>query len=452
MASRANPYGYSDPALGQAFSNLAHALMGSAHDDAYLANAQANRMLAQKRQQEIADAQALSSAMTTTSQNPLFQGRVYEAMGFGPVQVDEGGNFIRPVGPNDPQMSVPVLPNQYQVTPQQHSALARTFLGEGGNMQQTTAGLNNLGTAISHRGAERLLLNPDAPGVSENQLRGASILLKGPAGVDADFAPTVNAQNRVQGHMTERNNYTADQRLAGDKYSADQRLSGTRYTADKNLQGKRYEVDNKPVVVNQNDTAFIPKGAQGRFGDKTELRGQQSPVIVPQGSTALIPDARQDDFAEGKKVEGQPKPGSGSGSGGKATKITGADQKAMDGQITGYEKTLNTTHDASTGIPPAIKVLIRENAATRLRSGTADEVNNVPLATNNALKEFYGTPYIYNPTMGKKVVVPERVILDAQAAIDRGANADQVLNVANSKFGISRDALNEAIAKRKKGQ
>ena len=96
--------------------------------------------------------------------------------------------------------------------------------------------------------------------------------------------------------------------------------------------------------------------------------------------------------------------------------------------------------------------MIRENAATRLRSGTADEVNNVPLATNNALKEFYGTPYIYNPTMGKKVVVPERVILDAEAAISRGANADQVLNVANSKFGISRDALSEAIAKRKKGQ
>lgn len=441
MGNRANPYGYSDPAMGQAFSNLASALMGSAHDDAYLASAQANRALAQKRAQEVTDAQALSAAMTTTSNNPIFQSRVLEALGYGPVTVNESGNFIRPVDPNGPQMSVPVLPNQANISPEQYSALARTFLGEGGNMQQTTAGLNNIGQAVSARTGERYLLNPDAPGVTENMVRGAATMLKGPGGVDADFAPTVAAQNRIQNFITQRSNY-------GD----DKRLEGTKYTANSNLQGKKYEVDNKPVVVNQNDTAFLPGGMQGRFNNQTQLRGQQSPVIVPQGATALIPDERKGDFDGGNKVEGQPKPGSAGGGGGKPTKVTGADLKAMDGQINGFEKTINTTYDASTGIPPAIKVLVRESASTRLRSGTQDEINNVPLATNNALKEFYGTPHVYNPTMGKKVVVPERLILDAQSAIAAGANEVQVLNSANNKFGISQDALKDALIARKKGR
>lgn len=493
MGNRANPYGYSDPALGQAVSNLAQALFGSAHDDAYIANAQANRALAAKRQQEIDAAKAYQTAMQTTSSNPVFQGRIYEALGLGPVQVDASGNFIRPVGPNDPQMSVPVLPNQAEMTADQHSALARTFLGEGGNTQQTMAGLNNLGEAINHRTGERYLLNPDAPGVTENMLRGAATMLKGPGGVDENFAPTVASQNRVQNFITQRSNYGDDQRRAGVEYTANKtlegttdantkRLQGTQYTADKkadaditvgrnrdasnlegtkytanrNYDGRVYEVNNKPVAVNQNQTLLIPTDAQQRFGGKSEVRGQQSPFIVPEGGTAIIPDDRKSDFDGGTRINGQPKPhnqrnGSGSGSG-KTTKITGADVKAMDGQINGYEKTLNATHDASTGIPPAIKVLIREAASTKMRSGTKDEVNNIPLATSNALKEFYGNPHVYNPTLGRKVIVPERVILDAQSAIKAGADRKRVLNVANSKFGVSQDALDDALTYRSKGR
>lgn len=405
MANRANPYGYSDPAMGQAVSNLAQALFGSAHDDAYLASAQANRALAQKRAQEVTDAQALSNAMTTTSANPIFQSRVLEALGYGPVTVDEGGNFIRPVSPNGPQMSVPVLPNQASMSPQQYSALARTFLGEGGNMQQTTAGLNNIGQAVSARTGERYLLNPDAPGVTENMLRGAATLLKGPGGVDADFSPTVASAERNQGHITQRNNYNADQRLAGDKYSANQQLAG-----------KKYDVDNRPVTVNQNQTAVLPNNMQGRFGGKSEIRGQESPVIVPQGSTALIPDSRKGDFDGGTTVEGQPKPTSSrnGGADGKTVTVPKHVQERMD---LAMDKQLK---DKGIKLTPEVGQALRSEVATIWQSsrnpdGAADAVFQALVNGNSvngvALKQekgFFSTTTVGTRDQSGQPIQPKK--------------------------------------------
>lgn len=428
MANRANPYGYSDPAMGAAVSNLAQALFGSAHDDAYIASAQANRALAQKRAQEVADAQALSGAMQTTSQNPVFQGRVYEAMGLGPVQADESGNFIRPVGPNDPQMSVPVLPNQYQLTPQQHSALARTFLGEGGNTQQTMAGLNNLGTAISHRTGERYLLNPDAPGVTENMLRGSTILLKGAPGVNADFAPTGKVQRQVQDWKSSDIRYGDDQKLAGVQYGADQKrisdldrnqkiLQGTQYTANQNLAGKRYEVQNRPVIVNQNGTAYLPEDMQGRFNNQTELRGQQSPVIVPQGSNALIPDDRKQDFNENTTVQGQPKPASSRNSGGADGKTVTVPKHVQDRMDTQMDKQLK---DKGIKLTPEVGQALRSEVATIWQSsrnpdGAADAVFQALINGNSvngvALKQekgFFSTTTVGTRDQSGQVITPKK--------------------------------------------
>lgn len=404
MANRANPYGYSDPAMGQAFSNLASALLGSAHDDAYLASAQANRALAQKRAQEVRDAQTVSEAMSTTAGMPQFQARILEALGYGPVTVDESNNFIRPVGPNDPQMSVPVLPNQASVTPQQMSALARTFLGEGGNMQQTTAGLNNIGHAVNQRTGERYLLNPDAPGVTENNVRGAAVLLKGPGGVDADFSPTVASAERNQGHLTQRNNYNADQRLAGDKYSA-----------DRTLQGKKYDVDNRPVVVGQNQTAALPSNMQGRFGGQSQIRGQESPVIVPQGSTALIPDSRKGDFDGGTTVEGQPKPSSSrAGTDGKTVTVPKHVQDRMD---LAMDKQLK---DKGIKLTPEVGQALRSEVATIWQSsrnpdGAADAVFQALVNGNSvngvALKQdkgFFSTTTIGTRDQSGQPIQPKK--------------------------------------------
>lgn len=421
MARRSNAYsGYANPEIGEAFSNLARAMFGNAQDDQYIAAAQANRALAAKRQQEAqadADYQAL---LQQSAANPLFQARALEAMGFGPATVDNG-NLIRPVAPDGPQMSVPVLPGQADPATQANIRnLARTMLGSGGNIQQSMAGFETLGNAATARLADQRLLNPGA--FSEDQLRGATILRKGPAGVDADFAPTTEAQNRLQNFITQRSNYGDDRRLEGTKYG----------------------VDNKPVVVGQNATAMRPNGTV--IG-----RGQQSPINVPEGGTLVIPNDRQADFGGQSQIKGSPKT-TRSGSGGKPTKITGADRKAIDDQITGFEKTLNSTYDASNGIPAQLKQVLREEAAVRMRSGSDDEINNIPLATSRALKDFYGNAFVYNPTLGRKVVVPERIILDAQSAISGKADINKVLNVANTRYGIPREALEAALKARQKGQ
>jgi len=398
MPRRANRFaGYQDPGLGEAFSNLARAMFGSAQDDAYAANANAARQLAAQREQALNEARALDGAVTATAALPQFQSRIVEALGYGPSTVNEAGMLIRPVSPDGPQMSVPVLPDQASVTPQQLSALARTFIGTGGNTQQMTAGLNNIGQAVSNRNAERILLNPSAPGVSEDQVRGAATFLKGPGGVDADFAPTVGAQNRVQGFITQRNKDTIAGRLAGDKYSADRRFDAS-----------RYDTDNKPVVVGQNGTAFLPQGAQRRFGGQTELQGQQSIVNVPQGSTGYVPESRQGDFGGATTLDGKDKPvaagrgGSGSNNG-KPVNIPKAAQDRMDAGMDRQLKNAGVKLDPESG-----QALRSELGAIWQNSRNPDQAADVVFQALKAGNTVNGVRLVEDKGVFSTSLVPQR--------------------------------------------
>jgi len=314
---------YANPELGDATNNLARAMFGSAQDDAYSASARSQRALAEQREYEIELARQNAAMLNAAGDNPLLQSRALEAMGYGPNVRNESGAFIRPVAPGGPQMSVPVFtdnaPDQKQI-----SQLARLMLGTGGNTQQTMAGFRDLNRTAGEGTAQRFLLNP--ADYSEDQLRGASILLKGPGGVDADFAPTVNSQNRLQGILTGRANdkNASVERVGMDRNAVDRsvgmdanakRLLGTQDANAKRLLGDQYEVDRRPVIVGQNSTAFIPSNRQNQFNNSSELRGQQSVLNVPANSTALIPDSRADDFTNRTTVEGKDMPRASGGSG-----------------------------------------------------------------------------------------------------------------------------------------
>jgi len=353
---------YANPELGDATNNLARAMFGSAQDDAYSASARSQRALAEQREYETELARQNAAMLNAAGDNPLLQSRALEALGYGPNVRNESGAFIRPVAPGGPQMSVPVFtdnaPDQKQI-----SQLARLMLGTGGNTQQTMAGFRDLNRTAGEGTAQRFLLNP--ADYSEDQLRGASILLKGPGGVDADFAPTVNSQNRLQGILTGRANdkNASVERVGMDRNAVDRsvgmdanakrllgtqdanakRLLGTQDANAKRLLGDQYEVDRRPVIVGQNSTAFIPSNRQNQFNNSSELRGQQSVLNVPANSTALIPDSRADDFTNRTTVEGKDMPRASGGSdssksGDKLVTVPKNVQERMDATFGGLVK------------------------------------------------------------------------------------------------------------------
>lgn len=332
MARYRNSYSnFANPELGEATNNLARAMFGSAQDDAYAASARSQRALAEQRELDARLAQENANMLNAAGDNSLLQSRALESMGYGPNVRNADGAFIRPVAPGGPQMSVPVFtdnaPAQKDI-----SQLARLMLGTGGNIQQSMSGFRDLNRTAGEGTAQRFLLNPNE--ASEDQLRGASILLKGPGGVDADFAPTVNSQNRIQGFLTDR---------ANNKNASDARVG---FDANaKRLQGTQYDVDRRPVIVGQNSTAFIPGNRQDQFGGSDTLRGQQSPLVIGANGTALIPDSRRGDFDENITRDGKDMPRSGSGStsktGDKLVTIPKAAQERMDSTFGGLVKKNN---------------------------------------------------------------------------------------------------------------
>jgi hypothetical protein len=345
---------YANPELGDATNNLARAMFGSAQDDAYSASARSQRALAEQREYETELARQNAAMLNAAGDNPLLQSRALEALGYGPNVRNESGAFIRPVVPGGPQMSVPVFtdnaPDQKQV-----SQLARLMLGTGGNTQQTMAGFRDLNRTAGEGTAQRFLLNP--ADYSEDQLRGATILLKGPGGVDADFAPTVNSQNRLQEIVTGRANdkNASVERVGMNRNEVERsvgldanakRLLGTQDANAKRLLGDQYEVDRRPVIVGQNATAFIPNNRQNQFNNSSELRGQQSPLVIPANATALIPDDRAGDFTKGTTVEGKDMPRATGGSGGSGSSKSGdklvtipkVAQERMDANFAGLVK------------------------------------------------------------------------------------------------------------------
>ena len=341
MARYKNAYSnYANPEMGDAANNLARAMFGSAQDDAYSASARSQRALASQREYEIELARQNAEMLNAAGDNPLLQSRALESFGYGPNERNASGAFIRPVAPGGPQMSVPVFtdnaPDQKQI-----SQLARLMLGTGGNTQQTMAGFRDFNRSAGEGTAQRFLLNP--ADYSEDQLRGASVLLKGPGGVDADFAPTVNSQNRLQSLLTDRaNNKNASEERVGMNRNDVQGRVGFDANS-KRLQGTQYDVDRRPVIVGQNSTAFIPSNRQNQFGEKTELRGQQSPLVVGANATALIPDSRKGDFDENISREGKDMPrasgGSGSSkSGDKLVTVPKNVQERMDATFGGLVK------------------------------------------------------------------------------------------------------------------
>ena len=330
MARYRNAYSnYANPELGNAANNLTRAMFGSAQDDAYSASARSQRALAEQREYETEVARQNAEMLNAAGGNPLLQSRALETFGYGPNVRNADGAFIRPVGPNDPQMSVPVFtdnaPAQKDI-----SQLARLMLGTGGNTQQTMAGFRDFNRSAAEGTANRYLLNP--ADYSEDQLRGATIALKGPGGVDADFAPTVRSQNRLQDILTGR---------ANEKNASTERVGMD--ANSKRLQGTQYDVDRRPVIVGQNSTGFIPKNRQDQFGGSSEVRGQQSVTNIPANATALIPDSRADDFTNRTTVEGKdmPRAGSTSQGGDKLVTIPKAAQERMDSNFSGLIKKNN---------------------------------------------------------------------------------------------------------------
>lgn len=288
MPNRANPYGYSDPGIGQAFSKLATALFGSAEGDTQAAAMRASDALASQRLQAMQAAAAFNNTLDAAARVPLLQGQIAQAMGLGPVHVDESGGFVRPVGPNGPQMSVPALPG---VTPDQLGSLARAFLGAGGNTQQTMAGLGGLGDAVNKGLAAWNLRNPGQ--VPEDVLRGAAVQLHGAGGVGPDFSPTAEAARRNQDYINQRdfNNHFFK------------------------FRGKQYEVDNTPVTAGTGQTVFLPQPMQGLFGGQAQLQGippQVPPVILDPGEIAYP------GFGGKSSLQGGPLIPKGTASGGKA--------------------------------------------------------------------------------------------------------------------------------------
>jgi hypothetical protein len=327
MARYRNAYSnYANPELGEAANNLTRAMFGSAQDDAYSASARSQRALALQREAEIELARQNADMLNAAGDNPLLQSRALETFGYGPNVRNADGAFIRPVGPNDPQMSVPVFTDNAP-DPKNVSQLARLMLGTGGNTQQTMAGFRDFNRSAAEGTANRYLLNP--ADYSEDQLRGATIALKGPGGVDADFAPTVSSQNRLQDIFTGR---------ADSKNASTER--GVFDANSKRLQGIQYEVDRRPVIVGQDSTGFIPQNRQDQFGGKSEVRGQQSAIKVGPNSTALIPNDRKGDFDQNVTREGKVV-ATGGNSGDKLVTIPKAAQERMDANFANLIKKNN---------------------------------------------------------------------------------------------------------------
>ena len=164
-----------DPAISRTVSNLTRALIGSPSDDAASARARYYDEQTKAQQLQSRGLEEQLDAQNKASLTPLLQNQVANVFG---GQLDNGNLIRRPL-PGGPQQSVPLLPNQNQMSQEdvanQLGALARSMYGDGtSNANQLSQMLGNLAESGQSRLAQSMIL-----GGSDDQAARGALMLKG---------------------------------------------------------------------------------------------------------------------------------------------------------------------------------------------------------------------------------------------------------------------------------
>ena len=148
-----------DPAISRTVSNLTRALIGSPSDDAASARARYYDEQTKAQQLQSRGLQEQLDAQNAAAATNILRNQVANVFG---GQLDNGNLIRRPL-PGGPQQSVPLLPNQNQMSQEdvanQLGALARSMYGDGtSNANQLSQMLGNLAESGQSRLAQSMIL------------------------------------------------------------------------------------------------------------------------------------------------------------------------------------------------------------------------------------------------------------------------------------------------------
>lgn len=270
-----------DPAISRTVSNLTRALIGSPSDDAASARARYYDEQTKAQQLKSRGLEEQLDAQTAAAAGNILRNQVANVFG---GQLDNGNLIRRPL-PGGPQQSVPLLPNQNQMSQEdvanQLGALARSMYGDGtSNANQLSQMLGNLAESGQSRLAQSMILG----GSDDQAARGALMLKGGNKYNNPGFAETElrtdDATARRQDDMQygiggqgdrdtqaqettkmalgqEKNRNTRDvgmdknaRQAKWEKYKADVRAKVDRDKNEAADATARYKIDNKPVEIN----------------------------------------------------------------------------------------------------------------------------------------------------------------------------------------------------------
>ena len=270
-----------DPAISRTVSNLTRALIGSPSDDAASARARYYDEQTKAQQLQSRGLEEQLDAQNIAALTPLLQNQVANVFG---GQLDNGNLIRRPL-PGGPQQSVPLLPNQNQMSQEdvanQLGALARSMYGDGtSNANQLSQMLGNLAESGQSRLAQSMILS----GSPDQAQRGALMLKGGNKYNNPDFAMTElqtdDATARREQDMKigpggqgdrdtqaqeatkmvlgqEKNRNTRDvgmdenaRRERWEKYKTNAKAKVDRDKNEAADATARYKIDNKPVEIN----------------------------------------------------------------------------------------------------------------------------------------------------------------------------------------------------------
>jgi len=267
-----------DPAISRTVSNLTRALLGSASDDAAIARARYYDEQTKAQQLQSRGLEEQLDAQNKASLTPLLQNQVANVFG-GEMN---NGNLIQRVLPGGPQQSVPLLPNQNQMSQDdvtnQLGVLARSMYGDGtSNANQLSQMLGNLAESGQSRLAQSMILGGsddqaargalmlqggnkyNNPGFAETELRTDDATAR--RGQDMEEATKLKVgmdKNQVTREVgMDKNQVTREvgmdenaRRERWEKYKTD---ANAKVDRDKNEAADataRYKIDNEPVEIN----------------------------------------------------------------------------------------------------------------------------------------------------------------------------------------------------------
>ena len=270
-----------DPAISRTVSNLTRALIGSPSDDAASARARYYDEQTKAQQLQSRGLQEQLNAQNAAAATNILQNQVANVFG---GQLDNGNLIRRPL-PGGPQQSVPLLPNQNQMSQEdvanQLGALARSMYGDGtSNANQLSQMLGNLAESGQSRLAQSMILG----GSDDQAQRGALMLQGGNKYNNPGFAMTElqtdDATARREQDMKtgpggqgdrdtkaqeatkmalgqEKNRNTRDvgmdenaRRERWEKYKTDANAKVDRDKNEADDATARYKIDNEPVEIN----------------------------------------------------------------------------------------------------------------------------------------------------------------------------------------------------------